>query len=291
MTALASATIPRLSQGALELAAKRAVEGLYAGRHRSPFTGSAVEFSDHRPYQPGDDLRSVDWKAYGRSDHLLIRRYREERDLPLVLVLDASASMDYGEPHKGEWARLALAALALLAIDQGDRVRVVVDGMPVTGELGGPGAVPQVSTALDAVRWQGRGDAAAGATALAAWLTRRTLVVFISDLLGDPATLARPFGALAGRGHELAVIQVLDRSELALPAAWGACAIRDPEGRVPDLACDAVSAKAAYDAAMQAHLTAVRQSLAGCRADHHLIATDQDVANALGAWLHRRRRR
>ena len=291
MKPLAPAAIPRLSQGSLELAARRAVEGLYAGRHRSPFTGSAVEFSDHRPYQPGDDLRAVDWKAYGRCDHLLIRRYREERDLPLVLVLDTSASMDYGEPHKGEWARLALAALTLLAIDQGDRVRVVIDGVSATGELGGPGALPQVCAALDAVRWQGRGDAAVGAVKLASLLTRRTLVVFLSDLLADPATLARPFGALAGRGHELAVIQVLDRSELALPEAWGACAIRDPEGRVPDLACDAPTAKVAYDAAMQAHLTALRQTFAGCRADHHLVATDQAVADALGAWLHRRRRR
>jgi uncharacterized protein (DUF58 family) len=288
---LAVADIPRLSQGALEIVARRAVEGLYSGRHRSPFTGSAVEFSDHRPYQPGDDLRAVDWKAYGRSDHLLIRRYREERDLPLVLVLDASASMDYGDPHKGEWARVALAALALLAIDQGDRVRVVIDGVPVTGEVGGPGALPQVCAALDAVRWHGGGDAAASAGALASLLTRRTLVVFLGDLLGDAATLAKPFGALAGRGHELAAIQVLDRSELALPAAWGACAIRDPEGRVADLACDAASAKAAYDAAMQAHLSVVRQTFAGCRADHHLAATDSPVADALGVWLHRRRRR
>lgn len=291
MKPLAVASIPRLSQGALELAARRAVEGLYAGRHRSPFTGSAVEFSDHRPYQAGDDLRAVDWKAYGRSDHLLIRRYREERDLPLVLALDASASMDYGEPHKGEWARLALAALTLLAIDQGDRVRVVIEGVPVTAEIGGPGALQKVCAALNAVTWRSRGDATANAGALASLLTRRTLVIFIGDLLGDAAALAKPFGALAGRGHELAAIQVLDRSELALPAAWGACAIRDPEGRIPDIACDAPSAKAAYDAAMQAHLTALRQTFAGCRTDHHLVTTDQTVADALGVWLHRRRRR
>lgn len=291
MTALTVQTIPRLSQGTLELAARRAVEGLYAGRHRSPFTGSAVEFSDYRQYQPGDDLRAVDWKAYGRSDHLLIRRYREERDLPLVLVLDASASMDYGDPHKGDWAKVAVAALTLLALDQGDRVRLVINGKPVTAELGGPMALPKVCAALESVRWHEGRDAANSAVDLANVLRRRTLVVFVGDLLAPPSELAKPFGALAARGHELACLQVLERSELSLPAAWGACAVRDPEGRVPDISCDANDVKIAYDAAIQAHLTACRQTLAGCRADHHLAPTDHPVADVLGAWLHRRRQR
>jgi uncharacterized protein (DUF58 family) len=288
---LSLATIPRLSQGDLEIAARRVVEGLYAGRHRSPFTGSSVEFSDHRPYIDGDDLRAIDWKAYGRSDHLLIRRYREERDLPLVVMIDNSASMAYGNPAKNEWARVAAAALGLLAIDQGDRFRLGVGNRLVTPELGGPAALPRMIAALDAIQWTGDGTLATSATQLLTSLTRRTLVIFIGDFLAEPQDLVKPMGALSARGNDIAALHVLDRSEVALPKEWGWCAVRDPEGAVPLLTCDAVSAKVAYDGAMQAHLQACRQAFVGARADYQLAITDSDIAATLGAWLHRRRRR
>jgi uncharacterized protein (DUF58 family) len=289
--ALSLASIPRLSQGDLEIAARRVVEGLYAGRHRSPFTGSAVEFNDHRPYIDGDDLRAIDWKAYARSDHLLIRRYREERDLPLIVMIDNSASMAYGNPAKNEWSRIAAAALGLLAIDQGDRFRLGVGNKLVTPELGGPAALPRLLAALDAITWSGTGTLADSAKQILASLTRRTLIVFIGDFLDEPQELMKPMGALSARGNDVAAIQVLDRSEVALPSEWGWCAVRDPEGAVPLLTCDAVSAKAAYDGAMQAHLQACRKAFMGCQADYELAITDTDVAATLGAWLHRRRRR
>ena len=122
--ALAPHEVPRLHASACELAARRALEGLRGGRHRSPFHGSAVEFSDHRAYLPGDDLRHLDWRILARRDQYLTRRYREERSLPLALVLDASASMDWGEPGKLDHARILCASLGLLALAQGDEVRL-----------------------------------------------------------------------------------------------------------------------------------------------------------------------
>lgn len=287
--------IPRLANAAdLELAARRIVEGLYAGRHRSPYTGSAVEFSDHRAYQPGDDLRAVDWKAFARSDHLLIRRYHEERDLPLVLVVDRSASMAYGNPGKAAWADLAAAALALLAIDQGDRVRLACGAAGldrVSPEVGGPAGIARLLAQLAAAPSAGASDLPRLVDELARRLERRTVVVLISDLLVDPATLAVPLGALAARGHELTAIQVLDRSEVDLPAAWGLSALADPEGATSPLTCDAAAAKPAYDALMQTHIAACRGLFAACRGDHQLAVTDEDVAGVLGGWLRRRRRR
>lgn len=287
--------IPRLAQAAgLELAARRVVEGLYAGRHRSPYTGPATEFNDHRSYLPGDDLRSVDWKAFGRSDHLLIRRYREERDLPLALVIDTSASMDYGSPAKREWSIVAAAALALLAIDQGDRVRLVsgVAGVDsCSREHGGPAGAMQVLSDLDGLTWRGTSDLARLAGSLGTYLKRRSLIVVISDLLCDPSELAGPLGTLSARGHDLAVLQVLDRSEIALPAEWGLSQLSDPEARTAAFTCDAAAAKAGYDQAMHAHLGACRRILAACQGDHVLAVTDTSVADTLGDWLHRRRRR
>jgi len=287
--------VPRLANAAdLELAARRIVEGLYAGRHRSPFTGSAVEFSDHRAYQPGDDLRAVDWKAFARSDHLLIRRYHEERDLPLVLVVDSSASMDYGDPSKAGWASTAAAALALLAVDQGDRVRLACGAATldsISPEVGGAGGVSRLLLQLAAATPRGPSDLPRLLDDLARRLERRTVVVLISDLLVAPATLAVPLGALAARGHELSAIQILDRTEIELPAAWGLSALADPEGATAPLTCDAAAAKPGYDALMQNHLSACRALLASCRGDHLLASTAEHVADALGGWLRRRRKR
>ena len=298
MTLPGIATIPRLSQAAgLELAARRIVEGLYVGRHRSPYTGPATEFNDHRAYQPGDDLRSVDWKAYGRSDHLLIRRYREERDLPLALVLDTSASMAYGAqrngaPDKSTWAGLAAAVLGLLALDQSDRVRLVAGSADIeqcSAEHGGAAGAAALVYALAELTWRGAGDLPRLLTGLGGRLTRRTLVVVISDLICSPAELVRPLGALAARGHDLAVIQVLDRAEISLPADWGLSRLSDPEGRISPLTCDADAAKDGYDEAVRGHLAECRRVVAGCRGDHVLGVTDQPVVDVLGGWLHRRR--
>ncbi len=289
-------SIPRLSHsGSLELAARRVVEGLHAGRHRSPYTGPAVEFADHRPYLAGDDLRSVDWKAYARTDHLLVRRYREERDLPLALLLDTSASMGFSSasalPSKLAWAGLAAAVLALLACDQGDRVRVVGGASelgPWPRELGGPAGATAACLLIDSLSAGGAGDPAALVRAAGTRLSRRTLVLLLSDLLLDPAALGAALAPLAARGHDLAVIQVLDPSELALPADWERVALSDPEGRHPDFTCDAADAKAGFDAAMARHVAACATACAGARADHVLADSSRDVAEVVGGWLHRR---
>jgi len=292
MSALAA--IPRLSAADLELSARRVVEGLYAGRHRSPFTGSAVEFRDHRAYQPGDDLRAVDWKAFARSDHLLVRRYQEERDLPVVLLLDTSASLDFGTPTKADWCAQAAAALALLVIDQGDRVRVAAGAaelVVLTSNAGGPAAMPALTKVLAGLTPAGRGDLPALLSGLAARLERRALIVLLSDLLTEATALAQPLAALTGRGHDLAVVQVLDRSEVSLPTDWGRSRFTDPEGVVAELTSDTALAKPGYDAAMAAHLEACRQVCAGCRCDHQLALTDEQVGESLGRWLARRQGR
>lgn len=287
-------TVPRLWSGGLELAARRIVDGLRAGRHRSPSLGPAAEFHDHRPYQAGDDLRRVDWRAFARSDRLLLRRTREERDLPLVLVLDLSASMAYGDPDKDAWARLAAATLAVLAGDQGDRMRLAAGaGTPSvwTEEAAGPAGAVRLCADLTGCTCAGSGPADVLLTTSVARLRRRSLVVLLSDLLGDPVALGRSAAQLTGRGHELTVIHVHDASEAELPAAWGQCQLSDPEQHVAARAVDAQAAQAAYGGAWRRHVSAVAAGLSAVRADFVAACTRDDVVAVLGGWLRRRARR
>lgn len=287
------ARVPRLGrQGGLELVARRVLEGLYAGRHRSAFHGSSIDFAEHRPYQPGDELRAIDWRAFARTDRLLIRRFHDDRQLPLALMLDTSASMVYGEPTKHETAILAAAALGLLAIDQGDSVRVLAGpATQWTGDLGGAMGATRVAQVLETTKNAGVCDLPAMLRQASDLLTRRSLIVLISDLLCELGPLIPAVADLAARGHDVAAIQVLDRTELALPAEWGRVTMTDPEGREAPFSCDAAEARSAFDEAMAAHVGQCRSALTSARADHQVLVSDEDLAQVLSGWLQRRRRR
>lgn len=288
------ADVPRLSRAqGLELAARRRLAGTWAGRHRTSLIGSSLDPADHRPYQMGDDLARIDWKAYARSDRLMLRRFHDERQLPLAIVLDDSASMAYGQPSKADTALLLAAMLALLALDQADAVRLAIgeDARGWSPWLGGAGGAAQACARLAAVRSRPRCDPAAALAEAARRLERRCLIVVVSDLLDPPETLADAAAQAAVRGHEVACWRVLDASELALPAAWGECLLTDPEEALAPVPCDAPSTKAAFDAAAAAHHQELHRRLAAARAELSLLRTADDPALALGRWLAARRLR
>jgi uncharacterized protein (DUF58 family) len=285
---------PRLSRAhGLELAARRRLAGAWAGRHRTALIGSSLDPAEHRDYQPGDDLARIDWKAYARSDRLTVRRFHDERQLPLCVLLDDSASMAYGTPTKAEVAQLLAAMLALLALDQGDAVRVAPGGEAAgwTPWLGGPSGAVAACTRLVAVAQRPRYDPAAALALAATRLERRCLIVLISDLLDPPEALADSAAQAAARGHEVACWRVLDRSELDLPAAWGDCLLSDPEQDTEPVPCSAAQAKAGYDRAFAAHAGELHRRLAGARADLALLRCGDDPGHALAGWLAARRLR
>ena len=288
-TALALST-PRLGRSSgLELVARRVLEGLYAGRHRSPFHGSSIDFAEHRPYQAGDELRAIDWRAFARTDRLLIKRHHDDRQLPLALIIDTSASMAYGKPSKEEHARLTAAAMGLLALDQGDSVRVII-GDKQTQALGPAGALP-LCTALTSTPSAGHFDIAQVLMGAVQSLTQRMLVVVISDLLCEIEPVAEAAATAMARGHDVAVLQILDRSEIDLPAEWGRVILDDPEGVVKTVSCDASLAKASYDAEMANHMERCQTVLQAAGVDVQHWCTDENVVHVLGFWLERRRRR
>jgi uncharacterized protein (DUF58 family) len=273
----------------LEIVARRVLEGLYAGRHRSPFHGTSIDFAEHRSYQMGDEIRAIDWRAYARTDRLLIKRFHDDRQLPLALLMDTSASMAYGEPKKDSQAQIIAAALGLLALDQGDAVRVFSGAHQVMAS--GPGGVVPLCNALTAGVSDGVSDMAQALVACTNNMSQRTLLVMISDLLCDIEPVAEAAATARARGHEIAVIQLLDRSEIDLPADWGRVILHDPEDREPAVACDAASAKASFDAEMAVHLEQCQNLLLAAGADVQQWCTNDDQVMMLGRWLDRRRRR
>jgi uncharacterized protein (DUF58 family) len=230
------------SLGDLDWVARMVVQGLDPGIHRSPFAGAGEEFDRHRPYQQGDDLRHLDWRVLARTDRLHVRRYRETGDLPAILVVDASASMDFageGPVTKARYAVLLAAALGHLLAMAGDR-----PGLAVLDREGGRLAVPPAAGrearsrllhALEGVAPGGRGPLGPLVARAGGALSGRGRLVLLSDLLDDDEAVARALGQAAAAGHEVTAVRILTPEEMG-ERGGGPALYEDPEDpsrRVP----------------------------------------------------------
>jgi uncharacterized protein (DUF58 family) len=207
----------------LNLMARQAVEGFISGLHRSPHRGFSVEFSEHREYSPGDDLRHLDWVAWARSDRYYIKQYEQETNLRSYILLDASNSMDYrhGAPvSKFVYGCFLSACLSYLMCRQQDVVGMIAFDQRERFHLP-PGSTPahldRLFKHLEALS-PGR-KTAMGATfhRLADTIAKRGLVIVISDLYDDPAEIMRALQHFAYRKHQIIVFHLLDPAELDLP--------------------------------------------------------------------------
>ncbi|XAM00726.1 DUF58 domain-containing protein [Phycisphaeraceae bacterium D3-23] len=225
----------------LMLAARQLVDGLYAGRHASPTRGTGAEFHDYRPYTPGDDLRAIDWKLYGRTDRYYLKRFRQETDLNLHLAVDGSASMAFAalDPKRGkqplptklDTAKRLAAALALLAVRQGDRAGLCVFDTQLRCHHPASGSMRQLQTMTADLEQttpaKGPADLGASLQQLGATLGRRGVVAVVSDLLDEPDGLLRSIDRLRHAGSEVVVFQVLTPDELDLGGAGERAAAHD----------------------------------------------------------------
>jgi len=238
----------------LTLATRAPVSGHLRGVHRSRRTGGGMVFSDYRPYVPGDDLRNLDWGIWMRLDRLVLRLFEEETDLPVYLLLDASASMGCGEPPKFDFARRAVAALAWLALVNHDRVTTVAWNNGVASELPvrrGRSAVWPVMRFLEGLRPAGGTSLEASLRACFGPRRPRGLVVLVSDFM-DPAGFEGAAEWVARFGHELFALQVLSPQELA-PDLPEQALLEDAEGGGNDLVQVTPALLAAYREALEAH--------------------------------------
>jgi uncharacterized protein (DUF58 family) len=210
------------SLGSLELKARTIVEGFLSGLHRSPYKGFSVEFAEYRQYMPGDDLSTIDWKVYARSDRFYVKKYEEETNLECRIALDVSASMGFrsGALSKFDYSLYLAAALAYLMSRQRDAVGLltfderIVSLLPPSAR---PGHLRSLLVSLQRLTLGEKTNVSKPLHQLAEALSRRGLVVLISDLLDEPEQIVEGLKHFRFQGHEVAVFHVLDSHELTFP--------------------------------------------------------------------------
>jgi uncharacterized protein (DUF58 family) len=273
----------------LELLARTVVDGFIAGLHQSPYLGLSTDFAEHRPYQPGDDIRRIDWRLWGRTDRLYVKEFEADTNANVVVLLDVSRSMAYGSGPvtKLDYAKYLAASLLYLSRRQRDRVGLVTFDREVR-EMIPPSArhLDRALHALDRLAPGGPGLLAPPLFQAAATLRRRSILILVSDLYESPDSIVTAAGALRGRGSDVLVMQVLDPAERDFPFGEPAH-FEDMESgeRIPVVPEDQASR---YRTLMADHLESLRSRLGIAGIDYELALTNRPLDHALFHYLSRR---
>ncbi len=207
----------------LDLKAKLVVEGFMTGLHRSPYHGFSVEFAEHRPYMPGDPIRSIDWKVYAKSDRFYVKQYEDETNLRAHIVLDVSRSMTYagqGAISKLEYAKHLAAALAYLMLHQQDAVGLLTFADTIRRYVPSRSVLRHLRVILRELETAEPGtatDLGSCLSQVADRIRRRGLVIVLSDLLDEPDQVIQGLKHFRYKQHDVIVFQILDEDERAFP--------------------------------------------------------------------------
>jgi uncharacterized protein (DUF58 family) len=272
----------------LELRARTVVEGFWHGLHRSPYHGFSVEFTEYRPYSPGDDPRYLDWKLVGRTDRYFIKKFEDETNLRCHLLVDLSRSMAFGSRGyaKVDYARTLAATLAWFLAQQGDAAGLLTFDGAVREYLPArhrPGHLRQLMLALERPAEGRDTELAAPLRRLVELIKMRGLVVLVSDLLAPLEALAAPLALLTASGHEVVIFQTLDPAERTFDFP-GAARFEDLEtGR--DLFIEPDLARRDYQRRLGDHLAAVQTICDRLGIARVLLDTAQPLELALFDFL------
>ncbi|HZO19957.1 MAG TPA: DUF58 domain-containing protein [Gemmatimonadaceae bacterium] len=275
----------------LELLARTVVEGFINGLHRSPNLGASMDFAEHRAYMPGDDLRRIDWRLFGRSDRYFVKEFEADTNTNLLILLDISASMGFasGAVSKLQYAKFLASCLAYFSSRQRDRVGLVTFADAIVDYV--PPAAKHLNIVLQTIARatpQGQGSLDAPLNQVAEHARRRQIVVLISDLYDEPERIVRAVARLRNRGNDLIVLHVLDPAELDLPFD-DAANFEDMETGeaipvVPGLLRDQ------YRTLVADHTATLARLMREERIDYALFNTSQPLDHALFAYLADRQR-
>lgn len=278
----------------LHLRARHIVEGYVAGLHRSPYHGFSIEFAEHREYSPGDDLRYVDWKVFGRTDKHYLKQYEDETNLLCYLVLDTSESMLYRGPKsalsKAEYAQCLAAALSWLVLQQQDSVGLVTYDSQIRQFIRPSSNATHLQNLLQVMEKSPAGKKTNSGPIfheLAERLTRRGLVIVLSDFFDDVPSLLAGLKHLRHRRHDVVLFHVLDAAEIEFPFQ-SPTEFKGLEA-MPHVVADPQMLRKAYLKEFQAYEHAL---LKGCRShgiEVRRMRTDQPLDVALTSFLAERR--
>jgi uncharacterized protein (DUF58 family) len=274
----------------LQLRARSVVEGYMSGVHRSSHHGFSVEFAQHREYVPGEDLRYVDWKVYGRTDKMYLKQYEESTNLVCYLLVDASESMKYRSSKapmsKLEYAQCMAASLAYLILGQQDSVGLVTFHQSISALVqasGSPAHLKQLLHVMERTIPERGTNTGTVLHDLAERFRRRCVMVLLSDLLDDVAATLKGMMHLRYRQHDVIVFHVLDPAELEFPFDQ-LTLFKGLESR-PEMLVEPAAVRSAYQGQLRCFLEEIRR---GCRAqqsDYTLVRTDQPLDFVLSSYL------
>lgn len=278
----------------LELRARIVVEGFWTGLHRSPYHGFSVEFTEYRQYSPGDDPRYLDWRLYARSDRYFIKKFEDETNLRCHLLVDNSRSMDYGSRGytKAQYANTLAATLALFLHQQGDAVGLLTfdegirDYLPARHR---PGHLRHLMLALEKPAGGSATDLDAPLKRITEIVSKRGLMVLISDLLAPIEALDKNLARLTASGHEVLLFHLLDPAERQFDFTR-ASLFRDVESE-RELYIDPLAAKRDYLRKLETHIGAARAACEKLGIGYHPLSTDQPMELALFDFLRARMQR
>jgi uncharacterized protein (DUF58 family) len=290
-TFLDPAVVARL--GTLELQARTIVEGFISGLHRSPFKGFSVEFAEYRQYIHGDDIATIDWKVYARSDRHYVKKFEDETNLDCHIMLDVSASMGYGSGAmtKFEYGACLAASLAYLMNRQRDAVGLSAFDDKIIGMLPASarsGHLRALLLTLQRLELGKETDVSRPLNQLADSLSRRGLVIVISDLLDKPDDVIRALKHFQFRGTDVIVFQVLDQDEIDFPFSRPTH-FEDLETSEEVMAVPG-AVRDHYLEQMGGLIDRYKRDLGAAGIDYSLLPTSQPLEMALLAYLSTRSR-
>ncbi len=277
--------------GNLELVARTVVDGFVNGLHRAPYFGLSVDFAEHRPYMPGDDIRRMDWRLFARTDRFYVKEFEADTNSNFMVLLDVSRSMAYssGGVSKLDYARFLAASLLFFSHGQRDRVGLATFDDDVREYV--PCSAKHLEVAfhsIDRLEPGGSSGLRQPLLRLADLLRRRGFVVVVSDLYEEPEQVMEALAPLRAGGHDIIVFHVLDPAELEFPFD-GAASFVDAESgdRLPVVPA---ALRAQYRQMIEAHTGAISRTLRESRIDYVLLDTRQPLDVALFHYLTSRER-
>ena len=281
-------TLARL-QG-LELRTRRIVEGYVSGMHRSPYHGFSVEFAEHREYVPGDDVRHMDWKVFGRTDKLYLKQFEDETNLVSYLLLDSSESMRYRSTADGltklEYAQCIAMSLAWLILKQQDAVGLATFDHSIRALVrpsSNPSHLKQLLHVVDSVAGDEKTNTGPIFHDLAERFSKRGMVIVLSDLFDDVPSMMAGLKHFRHRRHEVIVFHVMDPAELDFPFTHQT--LFQGLESLPEILADPRSLRKAYLGEVDRYLQEVQNGCRSHQIDYRIMRTDQPLDIALTGYL------
>lgn len=279
--------LARLSN--LYLKARWVVEGMMSGIHRSRSKGFSVEFEEHREYSPGDEIRRIDWKALGKFDRYFIKETEDETNLRATLLLDGSASMDYGSNGitKFDYGAILTASLAYLILKQQDAAGIATFSNKIDAFIpprAKRGYVFEILRALEAHRPNGETNTGKILQEIAGKMTRRGLIVLVSDLLDDTEEILKGLRLFRFSGHDVIVFHIMDSAEIELPFD-GNILFEDLEEPNLKVTADPQTIRQVYRRVVDEFIDRVRKECHAATIDYQLISTTTPLDRALVSYL------